>query len=111
MQLNRTVVGITKMALSTKQTDTTEWFTFDFTNMMIPGESLSSITSVVNTQVSGDTDETPSAMLSGSASISGKTVLQLVTGGLNECVYMMVVTVSTSASNTLVLTAYLPVAT
>ena len=111
MQLNRTVTGINQLTLSDKKTTTTEWFTFDFTNMLASGESLSSITSVVNTKISGGSDATPSAMLSGSASISGKTVLQLVTGGLNGRTYKMVVTVSTSASNTLVLTAYLPVVT
>jgi hypothetical protein len=82
---------------------------FDFTNLL----GVLTIASVVSVGVETDagTDATPSAILSGSASIQDAYVIQHVTAGTAGVDYRLTATITTSGSpsRTLVLAAILPV--
>lgn len=80
---------------------------FDFISYLAIGETLSSA-SVAATVYSG-TDASPSALISGSASISGTKVTQVITNGTLGVTYLLKCTAVTSASQTLVLEGYLVV--
>jgi hypothetical protein len=80
---------------------------FDFISLLAIGETLSTA-SVAATVYSG-TDASPSSIISGSASISGTKVTQLITGGTLGVTYTLVCTVTTSASQTLQLMGFLAV--
>jgi len=89
--------------------------TFDFTAGLIGNESLSAVVSVSVAPYGVDgnlgTDPSPSLLLSGSAQISGKTVLQAVQSGKAGCSYLFTVAVDTStAGKRLELKGILPVA-
>lgn len=81
--------------------------TFDFTSRLAAGETISSA-SVSATTYSG-TDASPSLIVNGSASISGQTVTQSITGGVLGVTYDLVCTIATSLGQTLQLSAYLAV--
>ena len=57
------------------------------------------------------TDATPSAVLSGAATINGATITQIVTGGISGVDYKLKLTLVTSGSRTLVRAMKLPVRT
>lgn len=81
--------------------------TFDFTSRMGAAETIS--TQSVAASVFSGTDASPSSMVSGAASVSGKVVSQNITGGTLGVVYELLCTITTSLSQTLQLSAYLPV--
>lgn len=81
--------------------------TFDFSSRLAVSETLSTA-SVAATVYSG-TDASPSAVISGSATISGTQVTQKVTGGIEGNVYILACTVTTSAGQTLVISGFLPI--
>ena len=88
-----------------KTTGETVNSTFDFTSRLALAETLSTA-SVTATTYSG-TDASPSAIVSGSASISGAVVTQAITAGTEGVTYLLQCSVTTSASQTLVLEALL----
>jgi hypothetical protein len=79
--------------------------TFDFLSRLAVGETISAA-AVAATVYSG-TDASPSAILSGSPSISGSKVTQKITAGTLGVVYKLMCTVTTSTSQLLVLAAFL----
>lgn len=81
--------------------------TFDFTSKLSSGETLSTA-SVAATVYSG-TDASPSALVSGSSTISGQKVTQVITAGTEGVTYKLICTVTTSSSQTLTLTAFLTI--
>jgi hypothetical protein len=81
--------------------------TFDFTSQMGVSETVS--TQVVAATVYSGVDASPSAIISGSASASGKVVSQAITAGVSGCVYQLVCTITTSLSQTLQQSSYLAV--
>lgn len=81
--------------------------TFDFISLLAVGETIS--TKVVTCLVYSGVDASPSSMISGSATASGTVVTQLVTGGTAGVIYYLTCTITTSAGQTLVLTAFLTV--
>lgn len=81
---------------------------FDFTSLLAVGETLS--TASTTASVYSGTDASPSSIINGSASISGAKVTQSITGGTLGVLYELLCTVTTSASQTLSLSAYLAVA-
>lgn len=85
----------------------TKSFTFDFTSMLGSVETIS--TQVVTATVYSGTDPTPSALISGVASASGAIVTQNITGGVAGNIYELKCTITTSASQTLLLVAFLVV--
>lgn len=81
--------------------------TFDFTSRLAVGETIS--TQTVAASVYSGTDSSPSSLISGSASASGAVVTQKITGGTIGVIYELKCTVTTSASQTLVLAGLLAV--
>ena len=90
-----------------KQAGSTEPRVFDFTSRLAVGETIS--TSVVTAAVYSGTDSGPSAVIIGSATSSGARVTQTLTGGVVGVIYKLTCTITTSLSNTLILTAFLAV--
>lgn len=94
-------------AFSYKLTTESEWFGFDFSQVLTSGETLSTATCSVI--VMSGVDPAPNAILSGSATIAGTEASQKITGGLSEVTYRLVMTVTTSAANTYTAVGDLPV--
>ena len=80
---------------------------FDFSQVLATGETLS--TSSCSVLVIDGVDASPSNLLSGGTSIIGNKVYQQVQNGVAGVTYRLVVTVTTSAGNTLVALGDLPV--
>lgn len=92
---------------SYKLTPENELFYFDFSQVLADGETISTATCTV--EVVSGTDSSPSSIKSGSMSISGTTVSQRILGGVSGVTYRLIVTITTSASNTYTTVGYLPV--
>lgn len=80
---------------------------FDFTSKLQPGETISS--AVVTASVWSGNDSDPSAILSGSPTISGVQVSQPVTAGVLGCIYELLCQATTSLANIYALAGYLAV--
>lgn len=87
-------------AFSYKITTETQPCTFDFSQVLSSGETISSV--VFTVLVQQGVDASPSAILSGTATISNFKVTQKITGGLTNVTYRLVATITTSLSNTYV---------
>ena len=81
--------------------------TFDFLSRLAIGETIS--TATVTASVYSGTDAAPSAIVSGSAAISGSKVTQKITAGTLGVVYKLLCVCTTSTSQTLSLAALLAV--
>lgn len=90
-----------------KLTGETQTYTFDFTSRLAASETLS--TASVTAAVYSGTDASPSAIVNGSATISGQRVTQSLTAGTLGVTYLLSCTVTTSASQTLLLEAFLTI--
>lgn len=66
-------------------------------------------TASVSASVYSGNDPTPSAILSGSPTISGTTISQLVTGGVLGTIYELLYTANTSLAQSIQISAYLAV--
>lgn len=87
-------------SFSYKITTESELFTFDFSQVLSPSETIS--TAVCTIIVMNGVDPNPSSLLIGSAVISNQTASQRVAGGLNEVTYRLEMTITTSQGNTYV---------
>lgn len=90
-----------------KLTTENELFSFDFSQVLAPSETLS--TASCSVTLMNGTDSSPLAILYGSATISGSKANQRVYNGVSECTYRLVMTVTTSAGNTFTAVGDLPV--
>ena len=88
-------------------TTESELFSFDFNPVLGIGETISTATCTAIT-LQG-TDPAPSAILSGSPVASLGKATQRVTGGVADNTYRLIMTVTTSASNTYTCTGDIPV--
>lgn len=79
--------------------------TFDFTSRLTAAETIS--TAAVSCVSYSGTDTNAAAVISGTASISGKKVTQKVTGGVLGVTYNLRCTITTSLGQTLALSAFL----
>ena len=79
--------------------------TFDFTSQLAVGETIS--TQAVAATVYSGVDASPSSIINGSASASGAIVSQSITAGTEGVIYRLTCTITTSASQTLLMTAFL----
>lgn len=84
-----------------------ENLTFDFTSKLASGVTISSATTTCT--VYSGTDATPSAVISGAASISGSVVTQKVTGGTLGVIYQLLCAATTSTTETLELCGFLAI--
>ena len=96
-----------RVSFNAKLTGETVIETFDFTSRLTTAETIS--TASVTASVYSGTDASPNAIVSGSATISGKTVTQAITAGTLGVTYLLVCTITTSLSQILELAAYLPI--
>jgi hypothetical protein len=96
---------MSRVTLEGKLASETVTETFDFLSRLAVGETLS--TATVTASVYSGTDASPSAIVSGSATISGSKVTQKITAGTLGVVYKLMCTVTTSTSQLLVLAAFL----
>ena len=94
-------------SFSYKITTEVKSLSFDFSQVLASGETLS--TSTCTVIVVDGTDPTPSNLLSGGTSIIGSKIYQQVHNGTAGVIYRLVATVTTSAGNTLVALGDLPV--
>ena len=96
--------------LSTKKPSENVIVTFDYSDALSTGETITSIVSVV-ASISAGVDASPSAILNGSATIDSANVLVLqpVTGGLDNVNYDITALVNTSQGQRLACAAILPV--
>ena len=85
-------------SFSYKLTTENELFTFDFSQVLQPAETISTASCTV--VLMNGTDTTPSAILYGVAVISNKTASQRLYNGVSECTYRLVMTITTSLGNT-----------
>lgn len=77
---------------------------FDFTSQLAVGETISSAS--VTASVWSGTDPSPSAIVSGAASISGAVVRQLIIQGVLGVVYELLCTAITSLGQSIEISAY-----
>lgn len=94
-------------SFSYKITTEVKSLSFDFSQVLASGETLS--TSTCTVIVVDGTDATPSNLLSGGTSIIGNKIYQQVHNGTAGVIYRLIATVTTSAGNTLVALGDLPV--
>ena len=94
-----------RITLDAKLAAETSKIVFDFTSRLTIAETIS--TAVVTATTYSGTDASPSAIVSGTATISGKTVTQAITAGTLGVTYLLKCTITTSLSQTLALVGYL----
>ena len=87
-------------SFSYKITTESELFTFDFSQVLSPSETISTATCAVIV-MNGD-DPNPSSIIVGAAVISGQTASQRIANGVNDVTYRLSMTVTTSQGNTYV---------
>lgn len=98
--LYRTIFDVKTTASSRK-------VSFEFGQDLATGETISSAS--VTATVHSGTDASPSSVVSGSATISGSKVTQLITAGTLGVTYVLSCSAATSASQTLVQQGYLTI--
>ena len=94
-------------SFSYKFTTEVKPLSFDFSQVLASGETLSTASSSVI--VIDGTDASPSKLLSGGTTIIGSKVYQQVHNGTAGVTYRLICTVTTSAGSTLVAVGDLPV--
>jgi hypothetical protein len=87
-------------SFSYKITSESELFTFDFSQVLSPSETIS--TATCTAVVMNGTDANPSNIIVGSAVIVNQTASQRIANGLSEVTYRLRMTITTSQGNTYV---------
>lgn len=93
--------------LAPKRQGETKFYTFDFTNSMASAETVS--TQVCTAEVYSGTDASPSSIVSGSATASGKVISQKFTAGVFGVIYYITCTITTSLGQTLIRNGFLAI--
>lgn len=96
-----------RIILPSKTTGETVAAVFPFLSQLAVGATI--LTAIVTSTTNSGTDLSPSSMISGSASIVGSNVSQLLTGGVEGVLYYLVCTITTSDGQTLVMEAFMAV--
>lgn len=94
-------------AFSYKLTTENELFSFDFSQVLAASETINTASCTVI--VKDGTDPSPSSILVGSAAIIGAKATQRISGGISEVTYRLIMTITTSLSNTYTAVGDLPV--
>lgn len=92
---------------SYKLTTENEQFTFDFSNVIALGETITGAT--MNVEVVEGTDPSPSSIMVGLPIVNGSRVAQRIAGGLDQVTYRLELTATTSLTNVYTSVADLPV--
>jgi len=98
---------MSRQVLLPKYVGETRAVVWDFTSQLSAGETIS--TAPTTASVYSGTDATPSGIISGSPTINGALVSQLITAGLQGNIYELLCTATTSASQVLQLSGFLAV--
>lgn len=98
---------MSRITLPAKYAGETQNVVFDFVSRLATGETIS--TKVTTAAVYSGTDATPSTIISGAATSSGTQVTQAITAGVIGVTYVLTCTITTSASQTLTMTALLTI--
>ena len=98
---------MSRTTLRSKSTSETRIETFDFTSLLTAAETIS--TAGVTAIVYSGLDTAASSLISGTATISGKTVTQKVAGGVLGVTYVLKCSITTSLGQTLALSGFLAV--
>lgn len=98
---------MSRITLPPKLAGETAKVAFDFASLLASAETIS--TQVVTSTVYSGTDASPSALISGAASATGSIVTQSVTGGVVGVLYELLCTITTSATQTRQISAFLAV--
>lgn len=98
---------MSRIIIPPKMQGAVDTIVFDFASLLGIGETIS--TKSVAASVYSGTDASPSSIISGAASSSGTQVSQLITGGVVGVIYKLLCTITTSAGETLQLSAFLAV--
>jgi hypothetical protein len=96
---------MSRIVLAPKPLGETRRETFDFSSRLASGETLTGASG--SASVYSGTDASPSALLQGSASVSGALAYVTLTGGVVGVLYEILCTATTSAGQVLTLSAYL----
>lgn len=95
-------------ALEAKDVEEIDVLTFDFAPGLVAGESVASVS--VTCEAYDGEDASPSALLSGTAQVTGNTALQKITGGVEGVTYhLRAVAVLSGSTRRLTIGAMLPV--
>jgi len=87
-------------SFSYKITGESELFTFDFSQVLTPAETI--LTASCSVIVMSGTDSSPNSILYGTPVIVNKTASQRIVSGVSEVTYRLQMTIVTSQSNTYV---------
>ena len=98
-----------KIVLPQKSSTETSNVAFDFSSFLRSTDTISS--AVCTCTVFSGTDASPSSVISGSASISGFVVSQLITGGVSGVTYNLTCTATCSTGVISVLQGFLSILT
>lgn len=98
---------VSRVIIEPKAPGETKLYSFDFTSQLSAAETIST-KSTAATVYSG-TDSSPSSIVNGSATSSGQVVTQSITGGTLGVTYVLTVTITTSLSQTLQMSALLTI--
>lgn len=98
---------MSRAILQSKVFGETRTYQFDFTSLLASGETISTATTTA--AVYSGTDATPANVISGAASFSGAVVSQNITDGVQGVTYSLTCTITTSASQTLKLNAFMTI--
>lgn len=90
----------TRVIFPPKYSGETKSLSVDFTSDLAASETIS--TKTCTASVYSGTDASPSSIINGSASSSGAVVTQSITAGTVGVIYLLLWTITTSASQTLV---------
>jgi len=96
-----------KLIFPAKRIGSTLNLTADFTSLLAVGETIS--LPFVSATVYSGVDPTPSAILSGSPSVSGNVVTQKVTAGVLGTIYSLLFLAVTSTNETIELQGFLAI--
>jgi hypothetical protein len=94
-------------SFSYKLTTESELFTFDFSQILVAGETISSASCSI--QAINGTDPSANSMLVGAPYYVTPKATQRISGGVSEVTYRLVMTITTSNSNTYTGVGDLPV--
>lgn len=96
-----------KQTFPAKTVGASKLYDFDFTSQLGAGETIS--TQSVQAAVYTGNDPTPQNIISGSATVSGAVVSQLITAGVVGTIYSLLCTITTSLGQTLQLQGFLAI--
>jgi flagellar biosynthesis protein FliR len=98
---------MSRIVTASKKVGETISISFNFISNLAVSENLN--TATVTCTVYSGVDASPSSVISGAASVSGTSIIQLITGGVAGVIYKLLCTATTFAGQILQLVTYLAI--